>query len=527
MRELWGKPRRPNSDEPAPPVRADNLWPEPLVEVMMHYPRLAWGLAAALTFGAAAAGYRSLAQRPETQAAEPSRPAAPVLASVLIRDVPHVRQKPDFCGEACAAMALNRLGISVDQDWVFDQSGLDPAEGRGCYTKELAAALKSIGFRVGPVWHQVSSARRSEELASLFAALHADLAAGVPSIVCMYYDRQPGTTEHFRLVLGYDAKTDEVIYHEPAEDRGSYQRMKRAEFLSLWPLKWSGENFSAIRLRLEPGELRRGRASTAPTSADYAQHVMQLKKRLPEGLNYSVVIQPPFVVIGDDPPADIRRYAQRTVKWAVDHLKAAYFPKDPEEIIDVWLFKDKESYEKHCQSIFNTKPTTPYGFYSHRDRALVMNIATGGGTLVHEIVHAFVAPNFPDCPAWFNEGLGSLYEQCGEQDGAIHGYTNWRLAGLQEAIRKGRTVPFRELCSTGTREFYESDRGANYAQARYLCYYLQQQGLLQKYYKAFLANCREDPSGYETLKRTLGRDDEGMKAFQREWESYVLKLRFP
>ena len=27
-------------------------------------------------------------------------------ASVLIRDVPHVRQKPDFCGEACAEMLL-------------------------------------------------------------------------------------------------------------------------------------------------------------------------------------------------------------------------------------------------------------------------------------------------------------------------------------------------------------------------------------------------------------------------------------
>ena len=51
-----------------------------------------------------------------------------------------------------------------------------------------------------------------------------------------------------------------------------------------------------------------------------------------------------------------------------------------------------------------------------------MNISTGGGTLVHEIVHPFVAANFPNCPAWFNEGLGSLYEQSGEVNGAIHGY---------------------------------------------------------------------------------------------------------
>jgi len=28
--------------------------------------------------------------------------------------------------------------------------------------------------------------------------------------------------------------------------------------------------------------------------------------------------------------------------------------------------------------------------------------------LVHEIVHPFMRANFPECPAWFNEGLASL-----------------------------------------------------------------------------------------------------------------------
>ena len=48
-----------------------------------------------------------------------------------------------------------------------------------------------------------------------------------------------------------------------------------------------------------------------------------------------------------------------------------------------------------------------------------MNISTGGGTLVHEIVHPFIQSNFPNCPSWFNEGLGSLYEQCRERNGKI------------------------------------------------------------------------------------------------------------
>jgi len=252
--------------------------------------------------------------------------------------------------------------------------------------------------------------------------------------------------------------------------------------------------------------------------------MMVLKKKVPKG--FTVVIQHPFVVIGDESPAMVKRRAVGTVKWAVDRLKRAYFTKDPDEILDIWLFKDDESYRKHAKAIFGHEPTTPYGYFSAVDKALVMNIRTGGGTLVHEIVHPFVAANFPECPAWLNEGLGSLYEQSGEDRyGRIIGQTNWRLAGLQKAIREKRVPSFKELCTTTTEEFYHMDRGTNYAQARYLCYYLQQRGLLRKYYHAFHANHRKDPSGYQTLVAVLGSDD--MEQFKKDWEAYVLRLRFP
>ena len=260
------------------------------------------------------------------------------------------------------------------------------------------------------------------------------------------------------------------------------------------------------------------------TAADYAQHVANLKKRIP-AKGFTVVVQPPFVILGDDSPVAVRRYAERTVKWAVDKLKASFFQHDPAEILDIWLFKDDASYRKHCQAIFHTEPDTPYGFFSHQDRALVMNIATGGGTLVHEIVHPFVAADFPGCPAWFNEGLGSLYEQCGEENGRIHGYTNWRLAGLQSAIRKRQVSSFAKLCATSDRQFYQEDKGTNYAQARYLCYYLQERNLLEQYYRRFRANREKDPTGYQTLQEILGRPD--MDVFQRRWEAFVLKLTFP
>ena len=265
--------------------------------------------------------------------------------------------------------------------------------------------------------------------------------------------------------------------------------------------------------------------SDAPAGASETleAHLEELQQRLPEG-RFRIVVQSPFVVVGDEEPAQVERRAERTVRWAADHLKQLYVEKDPESIIDVWLFKDQESYHKNTLVLTNEIPSTRFGFYSRTHRALFMDISTGGGTLVHELVHPFVAANFPECPSWFNEGLASLYEQCGERDGQIRGFTNWRLRGLQDVIRKQELATFEELCATSDDEFYSGSRGDNYAQARYLCYFLQEQHLLQRFWKEFRSQVADDPTGYLTLQRVLGEDD--MQQFQKRFEAFVLALKF-
>jgi len=262
-------------------------------------------------------------------------------------------------------------------------------------------------------------------------------------------------------------------------------------------------------------------------NAALADHLARLQPKIPKG--FTVALQPPFVVIGDESPERVRLRATNTVKWTVEKLKQDYFPRDPPEIIDIWLFRDETSYTRHASLLFNDTPTTPFGYYSAAHHALIMNISTGGGTLVHEIVHPFMRANFPPCPAWFNEGLASLYEHSSEKNGHIRGLTNWRLAGLQEAIRDGKTISFQRLTATSDGDFYGGTRSNNYsqhyAQARYLCYYLQEQGLLVRFYREFAANAKVDPTGCHTLKRVLGVDD--LTAFQRKWETFVLGLRFP
>lgn len=258
------------------------------------------------------------------------------------------------------------------------------------------------------------------------------------------------------------------------------------------------------------------------TKAEYDQHIEALKKRLPSA-DFAIVVQPPFVVVGDEPEPVVKERAQSTIKWAVEKLKQDYFAKDPSLILDIWLFKDAESYNKHTRLIFNDKPTTPYGYYSRGHKALIMNIATGGGTLVHELVHPMMEANFPECPSWLNEGMGSLYEQCDERDGHIYGLVNWRLPGLQQAIKAGTVQSFRTLTSLSSNDFYDDDRGVNYAQSRYLCYYLQEKGLLVTFYQRFHAQQKKDPTGYQTLITVLGSPN--MDSFQKDWEKFVIGLR--
>ncbi len=59
---------------------------------------------------------------------------------LLIKDIPFERQRPDYCGEACAVMWLKHLGLDWTQKDVFELTGVDPKLGRGCWSEELGPA---------------------------------------------------------------------------------------------------------------------------------------------------------------------------------------------------------------------------------------------------------------------------------------------------------------------------------------------------------------------------------------------------
>lgn len=241
------------------------------------------------------------------------------------------------------------------------------------------------------------------------------------------------------------------------------------------------------------------------------------------GRGFTVLVEPPFVVAGDEAAEQVARRSATTIRWSVRRLKEAYFKADPREVIEVYLFRDAASYHRNVKDLFDEEPETPYGYYSPEHDALLMNISTGGGTLVHEIVHPYLRANFPACPAWFNEGLASLYEQCDDRDGEIVGLTNWRLPGLQAAIKGGTLRSMATMLAASRDEFYRpADSGMFYAQARYICHYLQEHGLLREFYRQFVATAAVDPSGKTLLVQTVGHVD--LERFEADWRRYALGL---
>ncbi len=270
----------------------------------------------------------------------PARAAPKPLQTVVLEDVPWVKQKPDFCGEACVEMAARRLGEAYDQDDVFDETGLDPGLGRGAYTPDLVRAVKRLGFAPPSIYTLVDGRDPQRSLDAELAKLHADLMRGVPSIVCMHYDDQPHTTEHFRLVVGYDAEHDEIVYHEPAEEAGAYRHMSRARLEKLWQLPSADPAKRVlVRIALVPGKLAEpaARSARAPVPAALVQHVMALRERIDAAhLGLNVHVSGRFIVAG---PA-----SKAVLAYAASHAPAT-------GEVDVIVFPDHATYARAAEAL--------------------------------------------------------------------------------------------------------------------------------------------------------------------------------
>jgi len=248
---------------------------------------------------------------------------------------------------------------------------------------------------------------------------------------------------------------------------------------------------------------------------DYSSKISEIKSQIND--DFSVTGFSYFVIASNLSEKETKNINDNTISKAVECFYNDYFEKRPDEITTIFLFKNDNSYRYWAKKLYSDDDLSRFGYYKPSIKVMLMNISTGTGTLVHEMTHALVRFDFPDIPSWFNEGLGSLYERSSLNNGQILGYVNWRLPALQKAINNDIYTPLSALVKTNDYEFYGDRSDVNYAQARYLCMYLQENGLLKKYYKAFRDNYNNDKTGKNTLEKITGKNLDELDKDYVEW----------
>ena len=230
-----------------------------------------------------------------------------------------------------------------------------------------------------------------------------------------------------------------------------------------------------------------------------------------------------FLVVSNLSQSEAKGLSENSIGSALKCFYNDYFIAKPTELVTVFLFKDDASYRFWADKLYGDKDDlSRFGYYKPSKKVMLMNIATGSGTLIHELTHSLVRYDFPDIPSWFNEGLGSLYERCSFENNEIRGHVNWRLPALVEAIRKNQYSSLKTLMSTDDETFYSDESALNYSQARYFCMYLQDKGLLKKYYKTFRDNFSSDNTGISFAEELLSSN---IVSIDTEYKSWVLTLK--
>ncbi|MHB9132222.1 MAG: hypothetical protein ACYDBB_14200 [Armatimonadota bacterium] len=228
-----------------------------------------------------------------------------------------------------------------------------------------------------------------------------------------------------------------------------------------------------------------------------------------------------FVCAGDLDESAFDVIIDKTVVPCANALWKQYFVKRPTIPIRIYLFNSEKTYRAYAKSLFGDTNVSYFGYYKPDKHALVMNISTGTGTLVHEMVHALMAPDFPNAPTWFSEGLASLYEQCQVSPDGLTGLTNWRLPILQKALKDKTTLSLPRLIATNREEFLDQHAGIHYAQARYFCFFMQDRGVLRDFYRSFRDNYKADPTGRKMIQQVFrGR----LSGIERDWLSWTTQL---
>lgn len=226
----------------------------------------------------------------------------------------------------------------------------------------------------------------------------------------------------------------------------------------------------------------------------------------------------PFLIAGDIDKKEFSTLVDGVIACCRECLRKDYFKTPPGKIITIYVFKNETTYNENLKRLFNMLPISPYGHYGYSQRYIVVNYDTGPGTLVHEMTHSLMAPDFPQAPIWISEGMASLYEQCRVEGDSLKGESNWRLPELKQALQKGKMDSLSKLLAMSVKEFRGEGESLHYAESRYFCKFMESRNLLGKIYASFRDNVKDDPDGRKAVEQAFG---ETLPEIEKDWLKWL------
>jgi len=128
-----------------------------------------------------------------------------------------------------------------------------------------------------------------------------------------------------------------------------------------------------------------------------------------------------------------------------------------------------------------------WGFYMPDRRIAIANFGQSIGNLRHELAHPLVEDDFPEIPAWLNEGVGALYGTAAWSRDRFTFAVNYRLRDLHAALAAGELPEVGELAESREPDVHGERAGMWYAYARYVLLYLDRKGELASVYSELRA----------------------------------------
>ncbi len=225
----------------------------------------------------------------------------------------------------------------------------------------------------------------------------------------------------------------------------------------------------------------------------------------------NIVRQGPFFLIGPYSESRLVDHYNRGLADVYRIFKKMYFPDDKTDYLVVLISEKPRQLARIARELYPNYQISveePYmGFFCSSDSLIVATIGGGYGTLLHELMHALMAKNWPYSPSWLQEGMATLYERSAWASDRLVPLPNWRMDFLKNSALPPLAA-FDMITSQGELA------GKDLAEIRLFLLFLEKKSSLKR-----LLESQSSPTNKDKISITLAQFGDGYS--EEDWQSFV------